>query len=342
MPFIRTSRSSAHPDSGMSHPTPSEITPQQVYAQRREVLRAMASGAAGVTLSAWAGVGAQAQSANVVKRPGKLTALAGARSAVSGAVVADKLTPYEDVSGYNNFYEFGTDKSDPAQAAHTLKPRPWAISIEGEVGKPQKLGLDDLLKLAPMEERIYRLRCVEGWSMVIPWVGYSLANIIKRAEPNSRAKYVEFVSLADPAQMPGVRSSVLDWPYVEGLRIDEAMHPLTLMAFGLYGEVLPNQNGAPLRLVVPWKYGFKSAKSIVKIRLVEKQPRSSWEKANAAEYGFYSNVNPKVDHPRWSQASERRIGDGGLFTPRKPTLMFNGYEAQVGTLYAGMDLKKNY
>lgn len=342
MSFIRTSRSSSHPDSGMAHATPSEITPQQVYQQRRDVLRQMAAGAAGVTLSAWTGQEALAQSASVVKRPGKLAALAGARSTVSGAQVADKLTPYEDVSSYNNFYEFGTDKSDPAQAAHTLKPRPWAISIEGEVGKPQKLGLEDLLKLAPMEERIYRLRCVEGWSMVIPWVGYSLSSIIKRAEPNSRAKYVEFVSLADPKQMPGVRSSVLDWPYVEGLRIDEAMHPLTLMAFGLYGEVLPNQNGAPLRLVVPWKYGFKSAKSIVKIRLVEKQPKSSWEKSAASEYGFYSNVNPKVDHPRWSQSSERRIGDGGLFTPRKPTLMFNGYEAQVGQLYAGMDLKKNY
>ena len=210
------------------------------------------------------------------------------------------------------------------------------------MGKPLTLGLDDLLKLAAMEERIYRLRCVEGWSMVIPWVGYSLSHLIKRAEPTSRAKYVEFVTLADPKQMPGVRSGVLDWPYVEGLRIDEAMHPLTLLAFGLYGEVLPNQNGAPLRLVVPWKYGFKSAKSIVKIRLVEKEPVSSWTKANRGEYGFYSNVNPKVDHPRWSQASERRIGEGGLFSPRKATLMFNGYEAQVGQLYAGMDLKKFY
>jgi len=342
MALIRTSRSALHPDSGMQHPTSSDITPQHVYQQRREVLRQMAAGAAGVTLSAWAGRDALAQSANVVKRPGKLAALPGARSAVSGSQVMDKLTPYDDVTTYNNYYEFGTDKSDPAQAAHTLKPRPWSISIEGEVGKPQTLGLDDLLKLGAMEERIYRLRCVEGWSMVIPWVGYSLSTLIKRAEPTSRAKFVEFVSLADPKQMPGVRSSVLDWPYVEGLRIDEAMHPLTLMAFGLYGEVLPNQNGAPLRLVVPWKYGFKSAKSIVKIRLVEKQPRSSWEKANASEYGFYSNVNPKVDHPRWSQATERRIGDGGLFAPRKTTLMFNGYEAQVGQLYAGMDLKKFY
>jgi sulfoxide reductase catalytic subunit YedY len=216
------------------------------------------------------------------------------------------------------------------------------VRIEGEVGKPQTFGVDDLLKLGAMEERIYRLRCVEGWSMVIPWVGYSLSTLLKRAEPTSRAKYVQFISLADPKQMPGVRSGVLDWPYVEGLRMDEAMHPLTLMAFGLYGEVLPKQNGAPLRLVVPWKYGFKSAKSIVRIRLVEQQPMPSWTKANAHEYGFFSNVNPQVDHPRWSQATERRIGEGGLFTPRRKTLMFNGYEAQVGQLYAGMDLKKYY
>jgi len=216
------------------------------------------------------------------------------------------------------------------------------LSIEGEVAKPITLGLDDLLKLGAMEERIYRLRCVEGWSMVIPWVGYSLSTLINKAQPTGKAKYVELVSLADPKQMPGVRSSVLDWPYVEGLRLDEAMHPLTMMAFGLYGEVLPNQNGAPLRLVVPWKYGFKSAKSIVKIRLTEKEPVSSWTKANQHEYGFYSNVNPKVDHPRWTQATERRIGDGGLFAPRKPTLMLNGYESQVGQLYAGMDLKKFY
>jgi len=221
-----------------------------------------------------------------------------------------------------------------------LKTRPWTLVIDGEVGKPQRLGLDDLLKLAPMEERIYRMRCVEGWSMVIPWVGYSLSALIRKAEPTSRAKYVEFTTLADPKQMPGVRSSVLDWPYVEGLRLDEAMHPLTLMAFGLYGEVLPNQNGAPLRLVVPWKYGFKSAKSIVRMRLVEREPVSSWTKAAQREYGFYSNVNPKVDHPRWSQATERRIGEGGFFTPRKATLMFNGYEAQVGQMYAGMDLSK--
>jgi len=216
------------------------------------------------------------------------------------------------------------------------------VSIEGECAKPGVLDLDSLMKLAPMEERIYRLRCVEGWSMVIPWVGFSLAELIKRVEPNSRAKYVEFTSLADKAQMPGVRSGVLDWPYTEGLRIDEAMHSLTLLTFGLYGEVLPNQNGAPVRVIVPWKYGFKSAKSLVRIRFVEKQPTSSWMRAAPQEYGFYSNVNPSVDHPRWSQASERRIGEGGFFAKKRPTLMFNGYEQQVGQLYAGMDLRKYF
>ncbi|MFT3858566.1 MAG: protein-methionine-sulfoxide reductase catalytic subunit MsrP [Aquabacterium sp.] len=334
---MRTSRHILHPDSGKTVAGAEDLTPRSVYESRRLWLReAAVAGAAG-----WLGGLAQAQG-TIATRPGKLPPLPGARSSVPGAQVMEKLTPYGDVTGYNNFYEFGTDKSDPADNAHTLKPRPWALSIEGEVGKPMKLGLDDLLKLAPMEERIYRLRCVEGWSMVIPWIGYSLSHILKKAEPTSRAKFVEFTTLADAKQMPGVRSSVLDWPYVEGLRIDEAMHPLALMAFGLYGEVLPNQNGAPLRLVVPWKYGFKSAKSIVRIRLVEKEPVSSWTKANPREYGFYSNVNPKVDHPRWSQATERRIGEGGFFAPRKPTLMFNGYEAQVGQLYAGMDLKKYY
>ncbi len=336
--MIKTSRSLLQPDSSTAQPQPSEITPQGVYAQRRQWLKGM--GVAGAGLAGLTEF-TQAEPSST-QRPGKLAALPGARSGVAGATVMEKLTPYEDVTSYNNFYEFGTGKDDPAEYAHTLKPRPWSLSIEGEVGKPLKLGLDDLLKLGAMEERIYRLRCVEGWSMVIPWVGYSLATLIKRAEPNSRAKFVEFISLADPKQMPGVRTSVLDWPYVEGLRIDEAMHPLTLMAFGLYGEVLPNQNGAPLRLVVPWKYGFKSAKSIVRIRLTEKQPVSSWEKANGREYGFFSNVNPQVDHPRWSQATERRIGEGGLFSPRKTTLMFNGYGAQVASLYAGMDLRKFY
>jgi len=347
MAFIRTSRHFLHPDSGMTHAEPGELTLRAVYEGRRAWLKEVAALGGVATVG---GLGsllatdalAQGPAAALVKRPGKLAALPGVRSSVAGAYVMDKLTPHEDVTSYNNFYEFGTDKSDPAENAHTLKTRPWALSVEGEVGKPLKLGLDDLLRLAPMEERIYRLRCVEGWSMVIPWVGYSLAAILKKAEPNSRAKFVEFTTLADAKQMPGVRSSVLDWPYVEGLRIDEAMHPLTLMAFGLYGEILPNQNGAPLRLVVPWKYGFKSAKSIVKIRLVEREPVSSWTQSAPREYGFYSNVNPKVDHPRWSQSTERRIGDGGFFTPRKATLMFNGYEAQVGQMYAGMDLKKYY
>ena len=312
-----------------------EITSREVYDSRRDWLKgAGALGLVGLGLSGEA----QAQTAG----PGKLPKLPGARSGVAGATVMEKLTAYKDVTSYNNFYEFGTDKGDPAENAHTLKPRPWSVVIEGECAKPGRYGLDDLLKVAPMEERVYRLRCVEGWSMVIPWVGYSLAELIKKAEPTGKAKYVEFTTLADKAQMPGVRSNVLDWPYIEGLRLDEAMHPLTLMAFGLYGEVLPNQNGAPLRLVVPWKYGFKSAKSIVKIRFVEKQPTSSWTKAAQQEYGFFSNVNPQVDHPRWSQATERRIGEDGLFAKRRQTLMFNGYEAQVGQLYAGMDLKKNF
>jgi len=335
--WIKTSRSPLH---GMLHPHASEITPQDVYQERRSWLKH--AGLGGLALSLGEGALAAPAPTSGVTRPGKLDTLPGARSGVAGAAVMDKLTPYGDVTSYNNFYEFGTGKDDPARYANTLKTRPWTLTIEGEVGKPLTLGLDELLKLGAMEERIYRLRCVEGWSMVIPWVGYSLSTLIQRAAPTSRAKYVEFISLADPKQMPGVSDSVLDWPYREGLRIDEAMHPLTLLAFGLYGEVLPKQNGAPLRLVVPWKYGFKSAKSIVKIRLVEQQPVPSWVKANAREYGFYSNVNPQVDHPRWSQGSERRIGDGGLFTPRKPTLMFNGYEAQVGQLYAGMDLRKNF
>ena len=326
-------------NTGFQHPYSSEITPKAVYEDRRQMLKRMAGGAAGAAIAAWAGRQAMAQQ---VTRPGKLAALASTKSAVAGAVTMEKLTDYKDASTYNNFYEFGTDKADPARNAHTLKTTPWTVEVEGLVKKPGKYGIEDLIKLSAQEERIYRLRCVEGWSMVIPWVGYSLSTLLQRAQPTSRAKFVEFVSLADPQQMPGVRSSVLDWPYVEGLRIDEAMHPLTLMAFGLYGEVLPPQNGAPLRLVVPWKYGFKSAKSIVAIRLTEKPSPSSWMRANPREYGYYSNVNPTVDHPRWSQATERRIGEGGLFAPRKPTLMFNGYAAQVGQLYAGMDLRKFY
>jgi len=320
-------------DSGFNHPHSSEITPRSVYEDRRRMLRLMAGGAAGAALASWAGREALAQQA---PRPGKLAPLAGARSAVPGAVSMEKLTDYKDASTYNNFYEFGTDKADPARNAHTLKTTPWTVEVEGLVKKPGKYGIEDLLKLSAQEERIYRLRCVEGWSMVIPWVGYSLAELIKRVEPQGGARYVEFVTLADKATMPYVGSRVLDWPYVEGLRMDEAMHPLTLLAFGMYGEVLPNQNGAPVRLVVPWKYGFKSAKSIVKIRFVEKQPVSSWMAAGPQEYGFYSNVNPQVDHPRWSQAKERRIGE----FLKRDTLVFNGYGEQVASLYRGMDLKK--
>ena len=325
-------------DHGYDHPVSSEITPRTVYEGRRDWLRRLGGGIAGTALASWAGRDARAQ----VARPGKLAALAGVRSTVSGAVTMEKPTAYDDVTGYNNFYEFGTDKGDPAKNAHTLKTRPWTVAIEGEVKKPKVYDLDELLKLSPMEERVYRLRCVEGWSMVVPWVGYSLAELIKRVEPTGNAKYVEFVTLADPKTMPFVGSRVLEWPYVEGLRLDEAMHPLTLLTFGMYGEVLPNQNGAPVRAVVPWKYGFKSGKSIVKIRFTDKQPPTSWVKSAAQEYGFYSNVNPEVDHPRWSQATERRIGEDGLFAKKRPTLMFNGYGPQVAQLYAGMDLKKNY
>ncbi|MBI5721741.1 MAG: protein-methionine-sulfoxide reductase catalytic subunit MsrP [Burkholderiales bacterium] len=317
-------------DRGTIHPLGSEITPRAVYLDRRRWL-ALAGAAMWPALS-------PAQTA----RPGKLAALPGSRSTVPGALVMDKTTPYGDASTYNNFYEFGTDKADPARHAHTLKPRPWTVAVEGEVKKPGNYDIEALLKLAPQEERIYRLRCVEGWSMVIPWVGYSLAELIRRVEPTGNAKFVQFVTLADRKQMPGLASSVLDWPYVEGLRMDEALHPLTLLAFGMYGEVLPNQNGAPVRVVVPWKYGFKSGKSLVKIRFVAKQPPTSWELAAPSEYGFYSNVNPQVDHPRWSQATERRIGEDGLFAKKRATLMFNGYEPQVGQMYAGMDLRKQF
>ncbi|WP_367067675.1 protein-methionine-sulfoxide reductase catalytic subunit MsrP [Oryzisolibacter sp. LB2S] len=323
---------------GFDHPRASEITPRPVYEERRALLRLLAAGAGGAALAAWAGREALAQQG----RPGRLAALPGARSAVAGAVTMEKLTDYKDASSYNNYYEFGTDKSDPARNAHTLKTRPWTVEVEGLVARPRRFDIDELLKLSPQEDRIYRLRCVEGWSMVIPWVGYSLAELIRRVQPLGSAKYVEFVTLADKSVMPGVGSRILDWPYTEGLRLDEAMHPLTLLAFGMYGEVLPGQNGAPVRIVVPWKYGFKSAKSIVKIRFTEHEPATAWNKAARNEYGFYSNVNPDVDHPRWSQATERRIGEGGLFAKRRKTELFNGYETQVGQLYAGMDLRKNY
>lgn len=324
---------------GFIHATASDITPLGVYQSRRDMIRLMATGAAGAALASWASREAFAQSWTP---PGQQAAIAHVKTSVVGALTMEKVTEYKHASTYNNYYEFGTDKADPAKNAHTLKTSLWTVEIEGLVKKPGRYALEDLLKLSAQEERLYRLRCVEGWSMVIPWVGYSLSELIKKVEPLGGAKYVEFVTQADPKTMPGVGARVLDWPYVEGLRMDEAMHPLTLLAFGMYGEALPKQNGAPLRLVVPWKYGFKSGKSLVKIRFTDKPPATAWNKAAANEYGFYSNVNPEVDHPRWSQGTERRIGEDGLFARKRKTLMFNGYEAQVGQLYAGMDLKKNY
>ena len=324
---------------GFHHTVASDITPPSTYQGRRDLMKLMATGAAGAALASWASRQAMAET---VAKPGKLAALAGGKSAAAGAVTMEKITDYKDATSYNNFYEFGTDKADPSKNAHTLVTQPWSVAIEGLVKQPKSYTLEDLLKLAPQEERIYRLRCVEGWSMVIPWVGYSLSELIKKVEPLGSAKYVEFVTLADPKTMPFVGSRVLEWPYVEALRMDEAMHPLALLSFGMYGEVLPNQSGAPVRMVLPWKYGFKSGKSIVKIRFTDKEPKTAWNKAAASEYGFYSNVNPNVDHPRWSQATERRIGEDGLFAKKRKTLMFNGYEAQVGQLYAGMDLKKNF
>ena len=310
----------------------SNITPQAVFEHRRTLIKAAAAGTFGTALAPW--FSRQALAAN----PEKLSAALNAAYSSK-----DELTPYKYVTSYNNFYEFGTDKADPAEYAHTLQTRPWTISIEGLVKKPVTLDIDALLKLAPMEERIYRMRCVEGWSMVIPWDGYSLSKLINKVEPLGSAKYVEFISLADKKQMPGIKSNIIEWPYREGLRMDEAMNPLTLLTFGLYGEVLPKQNGAPVRIVVPWKYGFKSAKSLVKIRFTEEMPKTSWSMFDAREYGFYSNVNPQVDHPRWSQAMERRIGDAkGSFAPKIKTQMFNGYSEQVASMYTGMDLKKFY
>lgn len=324
---------------GFIHPFSSEITSEADYAHRRQLLKLFASGAAGAALATFA----HREAFAAVTAPGKHKAIASAPSKVAGANTMEALTSYQDASTYNNYYEFGTDKSDPAKTAHTLKTTPWTIEVDGMVKKPAKYALEDILKWSAMEERIYKFRCVEGWSMVIPWVGYSFSEFIKKVEPLPSAKFVEFYTLADKTQMPGISSSVLDWPYVEGLRLDEAMHPLTLLTFGMYGEVLPNQSGAPVRINAPWKYGFKNAKSIVKIRFTDKMPATAWNKAAKQEYGFYSNVNPLVDHPRWSQSTERRIGDGGgLFAKRRKTEMFNGYEAQVGQLYAGLDLKKNF
>ena len=305
-------------------PVPSEITPPELYARRREFLKT----------SIGIGLASAVLPAPTFAAPEKLGD--GAKKSVFST--SEAQTPLKHVTGYSNFYEFGTDKEDPAQHAHKLKTRPWSVTIEGLVKKPVKLDIETILKLAPLEERIYRLRCVEGWSMVIPWLGFPLDLLLKQAEPLGSAKYVEFVTAVQPEAMPGVRSRVLDWPYVEGLRLDEARHPLTLLVLGLYGDILPNGNGAPLRIVVPWKYGFKSAKSITTIRFVEHEPRSSWMKAAPREYGFYSNVNPDVPHPRWSQAKERRIGE----FMKRDTVLFNGYGEQVASLYSGMDLKKHF
>jgi sulfoxide reductase catalytic subunit YedY len=311
---------------------PGDITPQSIFENRRTLIKAAAAGSFGMALAPW--FSRQALAASPEKLNAELNTAFSSK---------EDLTTYKYATTYNNFYEFGTDKSDPAAYAHTLQTRPWTISIEGLVKKPITLDIDALLKLAPIEERIYRMRCVEGWSMVIPWDGYSLSKLINKVEPLGSAKYVEFISLADRKQMPGLKSNIIEWPYREGLRMDEAMNPLTLLTLGMYGEVLPKQNGAPVRIVVPWKYGFKSAKSIVKIRFTEEMPKTSWSQFDAREYGFYSNVNPQVDHPRWSQATERRIGDGrGAFAPKIKTLMFNGYGDQVASMYSGMDLKKFY
>jgi sulfoxide reductase catalytic subunit YedY len=319
-------------------PSAAEVTPESLYLRRREFLRnallftATSTSVGGGLL--WLMKG------NRASEP-KSSATNTSTHTVTGSSsfnTSEPQTPYQAITTYNNFYEFGLDKSDPAENAHTLRPRPWTLRVEGEVHKPIEIDIDQLLKWFPLEERIYRMRCVEAWSMVIPWLGFPLGDLLKRAEPTSRAKYVAFTSLFDPQQMPGQRRRLLDWPYVEGLRIDEAVHPLTLLAVGLYGKELPNQNGAPLRLVIPWKYGFKGIKSIVTIRLTEEEPPTTWNLAAPREYGFYANVNPEVDHPRWSQATERRIGD----FRRRPTLPFNGYAEQVASLYTGMDLRQKF
>ena len=317
----------------------SEITPPAVYFNRRNFIRA------GILAASAAATGVVYRKLNRVatgeiktaQLEGVISASA-ATNAVPGFRVDEAETSLEDISHYNNFYEFSTDKEGVASAAADFDTKGWRVSVEGLVNKPQVFDLDDLLKISPPEERIYRMRCVEGWSMVIPWAGFSLSKLLDVVEPASGAKFVAFETLLDPRRMPGQRSDVLNWPYVEGLRMDEAMHPLTLLASGIYGRALPPQDGAPIRLVTPWKYGFKGIKSIVKIKLVATQPRTTWSEYASNEYGFYANVNPHVDHPRWSQATEQRIGESG----RRPTLMFNGYEEQVGHLYAGMDLRKNF
>jgi len=313
-----------------THIRPSEITPESAWRSRREFIAGLAGAALGTV--APAARATEVLTVNLVERPFDF-------KPNPRYSTTEKRNSFAEVTGYNNFYEFGTGKSDPAENAHRLRPRPWSVVVDGECEKPGRLSLEDLLRPYPLEERVYRLRCVEAWSMVIPWVGFPLGDLVRRFRPTSRAKYVQFTTLLDPKQMPGQRFEVLDWPYVEGLRIDEAMHPLAILAVGLYGKPLPNQNGAPLRLVVPWKYGFKSIKSIVRIRFVERMPKTSWALSAPREYGFFANVNPKVDHPRWSQKSERRIGSGN-FLARQPTVAFNGYADEVAGLYRGMDLAR--
>ncbi|MFN8521608.1 MAG: protein-methionine-sulfoxide reductase catalytic subunit MsrP [Chloroflexota bacterium] len=332
-------------------PPSSEITSERLYRGRRELIKngLLTAGTAlfvGSGLNWLVGQGpapeprssTAASAAPEPSAPATPLPTPAARTAVARTEQEDPLTSEQAVTTYNNFYEFGLDKSDPAVNAHTLITRPWTISIEGEVAQPRTIDIETLLGWFPLEERIYRMRCVEAWSMVIPWLGFPLGDLIRRLEPTSNAKYVEMVTLLDPKQMPYQRGKVLDWPYVEALRMDEAMHPLTLMAVGLYGKMLPNQNGAPLRLVVPWKYGFKNVKSIVTMRFTSSQPKNTWAVAAPREYGFYANVNPSVDHPRWSQATERRIGEVG----RRKTLPFNGYAEQVADLYSGLDLRANF
>jgi sulfoxide reductase catalytic subunit YedY len=324
----------------------SEITPRGVYLDRRRFLGRSAKIAAGVALAPGVLVGcdsASGREASAGYTPGTAHGLIPATGQERDwsqvrSEIGEELTPPEVVTGYNNFYEFGTGKEDPARHAHTLRPRPWSIAVEGHVNKPAVYDLEDFLKPHTIQDRVYRLRCVEAWSMVIPWRGFPLAELIRRVEPTGKAKFLEFTTLLDPEQMPGQRRRVLDWPYVEGLRLDEAMHQLTLLTTGVYGQDLPNQNGAPVRLIIPWKYGFKSIKSIVRIRFVERMPATAWALSIPNEYGFYANVNPEVDHPRWSQARERRLGE---FRKRE-TLMFNGYADQVAHLYAGMDLRRWY
>jgi len=317
---------------------PDKVTPPAVYFNRRKFIQAgvLATGAVvtGVVYRQLNPVGHGVVKTKAIANVTKPVEVAGN----SGFRVNEPSTPFDDITHYNNFYEFSTDKESVASAAEGFDTKGWTVSVEGLVNKPRVFGIDDLLKLSPPEERIYRMRCVEGWSMVIPWVGYSLSKLLEAVEPQASAKYVAFETLLDPKRMPGQKSGVLDWPYVEGLRMDEAMHPLAILASGIYGKSLPAQDGAPIRLVVPWKYGFKGIKSIVKIKLVSEQPQTTWNVAAPNEYGFYANVNPEVDHPRWSQATEQRIGESG----RRATLKFNGYEEQVGHLYAGMDLRKNF